>query len=376
MSRRTCFCMCLQSFNLVKHQRLATITWRTNQIRSLASLTNKPTSNSFPKGYTFSVPLQKILRNGSTRTGGQNGIMNVFDRKTKTHQKNVAASMANHNVYDYLKNEYAELLADRVADIDRFIPKALDLGAGKGYIARHLSEEEVGTLYQLDSSEKMLDKCQGCEIETVNVVADEELLPFEDNYFDMVISCLSLHWVNDLPGVLIQVKNCLKEDGVFLGALFGSDTLYQLRGALQLAEIEREGGFAPHISPFAEMRDIGSLLQRAGLNLTTIDYDEITIDYPSIFELMEDLKGMGENNAAWNRKLMLHRETLMAAAAIYKEMYGNDDGTIPATFQVLYMIGWKPSLKQSKPLQRGSQDVSFQDLGNVVKIVDDHDKKK
>jgi len=161
---------------------------------------------------------------------------------------------------------------------------------------------------------------------------------------------------------MIQINHCLKEDAAFIGTIFGTDTLYELRCSLQLAEIEREGGFGQHVSPFTEMRDIGGLLQRAGLNLTTIDFDEIVIDYPSMFELMEDLKGMGENNCTWKRKHVLNRDTMLAASAIYKEMYGNEDGSIPATFQVLYMIGWKKSKKQPKPLKRGTATTSFRDL--------------
>jgi len=161
--------------------------------------------------------------------------------------------------------------------------------------------------------------------------------------------------------------SCLKEDGVFLGAMFGGDTLFELRTALQVAETEVEGGFAPHISPFAQMTDCGNLLTGAGFSLTTVDFDEITVDYPSITQLMKDLKGMGENNASWNRKSILRRKTVEYASKVYQEYYGNEDGSIPATFQVLYMIGWKPSKSQAKPLERGSADVSLKELGSMFK---------
>jgi len=293
--------------------------------------------------------------------------MNIFDRSTKTHQKNLAAEHPDHEVYDYLRKEVAERLADRLCDILRFFPTALDVGAGKGYLSQHITKEEVGKLYQLESSEKMLSRCPPVEVETENIVGDEEFLPFEEKQFDLVVSSLSMHWVNDLPGVLFQINRCLKDDGAFVAAMFGSDrTLYELRCSLQLAEIEREGGFGQHVSPFTDLRDVGSLLQRAGMNLTTLDSDDIIIDYPSMFELMEDLKGMGENNCTWHRKSVLNRETMLAASAIYKEMYGNEDGTIPATFRVLYMIGWKKSKDQSKPLDRGSATANFQDLEHFV----------
>lgn len=285
----------------------------------------------------------------------------------KTHQKNLAAQYPDHINYDYLRNEIAERVADRLCDILRFFPTALDLGAGKGYLSRHVTKDEIGKLYQLDSSEEMLKLCEPVDIITENVVGDEELLPFDENYFDLIISSLSMHWINDLPGVLFQINRCLKEDGAFVGAMFGSDrTLYELRCSLQLAEIEREGGFGQHISPFADLRDVGSLLQRAGLNLTTLDSDDIIIDYPSMFELMEDLKGMGENNCTWQRKPILQRDTMLAASAIYQEMYGNEDNSIPATFRILYMIGWKKSNAQAQPLDRGSATFNFRDLEHIV----------
>jgi len=305
----------------------------------------------------------------------QDSSMNIFDRKTKIHQKNIASQDPNQEVYDYLKSEIAERLADRLADILRHFPKALDLGAGKGFLSRHVTKDEIGKLYQLESSKGMLDLCTTSEVEVENVVADEEYLPFDENTFDLVISNLSLHWVNDLPGVLFQINRCLKEDGAFVGAIFGTDTLYELRCSLQLAEIEREGGFGQHVSPFTEMRDIGSLLQRANLNLTTVDFDEITIDYPSMFELMEDLKGMGENNCTWKRKAILQRDTMLAASAIYKEMYGNEDGSIPASFQVLYMIGWKKGKHQSKPLERGSANATFKNLDSFARELDNSKTK-
>ncbi|KAM8774539.1 arginine-hydroxylase NDUFAF5, mitochondrial isoform 4-T4 [Rhynchonycteris naso] len=176
---------------------------------------------------------------------------------------------------------------------------------------------------------------------------------------------LCLHWVNDLPGALEQIRYVLKPDGVFIGAMFGGDTLYELRCSLQLAETEREGGFAPHVSPFTAVSDLGHLLGRAGFNTLTVDTDEIQVNYPGMFELMEDLQGMGESNCAWNRKPLLHRDTMLAAAAIYREMYRNEDGSVPATYQIYYMIGWKYHDSQARPAERGSATVSFGELGKI-----------
>lgn len=161
---------------------------------------------------------------------------------------------------------------------------------------------------------------------------------------------------------------CLTHDGVFLGSLFSGQTLYELRCSLQLAETERLGGFSPHVSPFVEPVDVGSLLSRSGFNLLTVDNDEIIVKYPSMFKLIDDLKLMGESNAAWNRRLHLHRESLLAAAAIYQEFYGDENGHILATFQITNFIGWKPHESQPKPAARGSATVSFKDIGNVDKM--------
>ncbi|XP_071438210.1 arginine-hydroxylase NDUFAF5, mitochondrial isoform X3 [Pithys albifrons albifrons] len=151
--------------------------------------------------------------------------------------------------------------------------------------------------------------------------------------------------------------------------MFGGDTLYELRCSLQLAELEREGGFSPHVSPFTAVADLGHLLARAGFNTLTVDTDEIQVNYPGLFEVMEDLQGMGESNCSWNRKPLLHRETMLAAAAIYREMYGNSDGSVPATFQIYYMIGWKYHESQAKPAPRGSATVSFGDLAKIEGLI-------
>ncbi|KAG8726576.1 hypothetical protein FRC12_023261 [Ceratobasidium sp. 428] len=176
------------------------------------------------------------------------------------------------------------------------------------------------------------------------------------------MSCLGLHWVNDLPGALIQIRETLVPDGVFLGAMFGGDTLFELRTALQLAQVEREGGISPRVSPMTDTRDISNLLGRAGFTLLTVDTDEVRVSYPSIWELMEDLRDMGETNAIVGRKAFVKRDTLIAADAIYKAMHGDDEGTVPATFQVIYMIGWKPSPTQPKPLERGTGQTNLKDV--------------
>ncbi|KAG8014505.1 Arginine-hydroxylase NDUFAF5, partial [Nibea albiflora] len=274
------------------------------------------------------------------------GSMNVFNREMKKRQKNWAASLQDGHHYDYLRDEVGHRVADRVYDIARTFPLALDIGGGKSHIAEHLSKEVVERVFLTDVSEKTLRQMRPSEMPTHRVLADEEFLPFKENTFDLVVSSLSLHWINDLPGALKQIHQVLKPDGVFIGAMVGGETLYELRCSLQLAETEREGGFSPHISPYTAVTDLGNLLGQAGFSMLTVDIDEVQVHYPGIIEVMTDLQGMGESNCAWNRRSLLHRDTILAAAAIYKEMYGNEDGSIPATFEILYMIGWKPHESQ------------------------------
>ncbi|KAI8899684.1 S-adenosyl-L-methionine-dependent methyltransferase [Globomyces pollinis-pini] len=303
----------------------------------------------------------------------------VFDRNVKKLQQSNAVRNPINTKTDYLKDEIACRLADRFLDIKKSFHTVLDAGCGSGHLIKHLDSDIVtGKLIQMEMSKELLyrDEQKQYDVETERVVGDMEQLPFEENTFDAVVSSLSLHWVNDLPGTLIQFNKALKPDGVFLGAIFGGDTLYELRTSLQLAEVERTNGISPHISPMVQHQEIGSLLTRAGLTLTTVDVDEVVVNYPSMFELMEDLQAMGESNALLRRYLVsidfrkhhVSKDVFMAAAAAYKAIYGNKDGSIPATFQVIYMIGWKPSDDQPKPLPRGSAKHSFKDIDSLDKV--------
>ncbi|NXS68298.1 NDUF5 hydroxylase, partial [Pandion haliaetus] len=221
------------------------------------------------------------------------GALSPFDRRLKRKQKNWAAVQAQPAKCDYLREEVGGRIADRVFDITRTFPLGLDVGSGRGYIAQHLTKETVEKLIQVDIAENALKNAVQSEIPTVSVVADEECLPFKEDTFDLVVSSLRYALVIYLRFIFLvqDIHQVLKPDGVFIGAMFGGDTLYELRCSLQLAELEREGGFSPHVSPFTAVSDLGHLLSRAGFNTLTVDTDEIQVNYPGLFEVMEDLQG-------------------------------------------------------------------------------------
>jgi len=203
----------------------------------------------------------------------------------------------------------------------------------------------------------------------IRVLADEEVMPFADEQFDLIISNLSLHWINDLPGycrVFKDFRRCLKPDGLFLGSMCGEKTLQELRNSISLAETEREGSYSAHISPFTRVSDMGNMLMRAKFALPTVDTEDILIGYTDIVSLMKDLKGMGENNANLNRRGYISRDVLAAAAAIYQSLYGNKRGLgVTATYQIVYMIGWAPHESQPKPLARGSGKVHLSQVEDM-----------
>jgi len=295
--------------------------------------------------------------------------MNVFDEKAKLAQRARAATAPTEirAATDYLREEFGWRLFDRVCDIKRRFPLAVEFGCGRGHTGKHLAADMVDQLHQCDNCALILDQCEApSDVATHRTLLKEnDVFPFADNSVDLVMSNLSLHWINDLPSTFKGIARGLKPDGCFIGSIFCKDTLFELRCSLQMAELERDGGLSPHVSPLVDNLDIGSLLTGAGFTLLTVDVDELVVGYPSMFELLTDLRAMGENNCAWNRPLRLKRETLLSAAAIYSAMYGNEDGSVPATFQVLNFIGWKPDPSQPKPVARGSQQFSLKDLDKL-----------
>ncbi|MCX7353643.1 MAG: methyltransferase domain-containing protein [Alphaproteobacteria bacterium] len=282
--------------------------------------------------------------------------MDVFDRRlVRLRRERAAADWAAH---DFLFREVAERLAERLDDMRRRFPVALELGRRGGALTAAIATRAgIETLFHMGLSESAVHSAGA-----LTVVADEETLPFRDGAFDLIASSLALHWVNDLPGALAQAQRALKPDGLFLAALFGGGTLAELREALMDAEMEEEGGVSPRVSPFADVRDIGALLQRAGFALPVVDVDTITVTFPDALALMKDLRGMGETNAVKARRSgFLRRATLGRAAQIYRDRHGGADGRIPATFRVLFVTAWAPASSQPKALRPGSATARLAD---------------
>jgi NADH dehydrogenase [ubiquinone] 1 alpha subcomplex assembly factor 5 len=252
----------------------------------------------------------------------------------------------------------------------------VEIGSRGGMALRHIQHRnDMKTLIQIQPSLKMLlrdrnqerEKTQSDQQQLVihHLCADEENLPLADKSTDLIVSNLCLHWVNDLPGTLEQIFRGLKDDGLFLASMFGENTLIELRNSFVLAEQERDGGVSPHVSPFAGVGDMGNLLSRAGFTLPAVDQETITIRYKDPYLLMHELQAMGEQNAASLRRTAINPATVHAAAAIYQEMYGEADGSVPATFQIMYLTGWTPHHSQQKPRKRGSASHSFKDLDAI-----------
>ena len=281
--------------------------------------------------------------------------LKLFDRPLLRRRRDRAApGLGRH---DFLLREAGERLADRLPDIRRHFPLALDLGCRGGLLAEILAGRGgIERLIGSDPSFVMARRAArpAAPWRTV-VVAEEEALPFAPESFDLVLSLLNLHWVGDLPGALLQIRQALKPDGLFLGVMFGLGTLGELRDCLLAAESELRGGAGPRVSPFADLRDAAGLLQRAGFALPVADVETLTVTYPDALALMRDLRGMGEANALAARPQgFAGRELFARTAALYAERHADAEGRIPARFQLIFLTGWAPDDSQQKPLRPGS----------------------
>lgn len=273
----------------------------------------------------------------------------VFDRRRlRQHRDRAAGDFPAH---DFLLREVAERIAERLDDISRSFGNVLDLGCHMGEIGRASARlRQADTMIRCDLSYEMARRAGPCA-----VVADEEFLPFGADAFDLIVSNLSLHWINDLPGALLQLRRALRPDGLLLAAMLGEGTLGELRDCLMQAEIEASGGVSPRVSPFAELRDVGGLLQRAGFSLPVVDRDRIVVTYDNAMKLFDDLRGMGESNVLTGQQRHFTGRGLLARAAeLYHQRYAGADGRIPATFGVVFLHGWAPHASQQRPLAPGS----------------------
>ncbi len=252
---------------------------------------------------------------------------------------------------DFLHREVAGLMAERLAEVTRAFPQVALLGTGAGVVAASLRPDVApggAGLTQLDPSPAMA-AAAGAE-----VLADETL-PLAEAAFDLVVSTLLLHFANDPVGQLIQMRRALRPDGLMLAALFGGQTLHELRASLAEAEVEREGGLSPRVAPMAEIRDLGGLLQRAGFAMPVADSERLVVTYATPLHLMRELRAMGETNILTaRRRRAMRRATLMRACEIYSQHFGTPDGRVRATFEIVFLTGWAPGPDQPKPRPPGS----------------------
>jgi SAM-dependent methyltransferase len=253
---------------------------------------------------------------------------------------------------DFLMLRAADDLADRLGGVRRDFPRSLDLGSPSPHFA--LTVAASGRPAPL--------RAASLPGPGVDVVAEEEALPFAPASFDLVVSGLALQWVNDLPGALAQVRRMLAPDGLFLACFPGGASLVELRVALAEAEAEIRGGASPRVSPFVDLRDLGGLLQRAGFALPVTDVDSFTLRYDSLFGLIAELRAMGAANALIERsRRPLRRAMLMRAAEIYAQRFADPDGRVRATFELVWLSGWAPHESQQKPLAPGSAQMRLAD---------------
>jgi SAM-dependent methyltransferase len=279
----------------------------------------------------------------------------VFDRKLLRVRRQRAAALGPAT---FLLERVADDLVDRLATVLRRFELAADLGTPGETVREALRRlPSVGAIVAVEA---MADRLSGRS--GLRIAADEEALPFRDGALDLVVSALALQFVNDLPGVLVQIRRALKPDGLFLAALAGGETLTELRQSFAAAESEHEGGASPRVAPFADLRDLGGLLQRAGFALPVTDVERLTVRYASPFALMHDLRRMGATNALVERRRSpLRRATLMRMAEIYSQRFADADGRARATFDIVWLSGWAPHESQQQPLRPGSAQARLAD---------------
>lgn len=257
-------------------------------------------------------------------------VPQIFDARLRRRRRDRAAP--GFAQFSFLADAVGEELGDRIAATPRPFARAVWCGA------RPASDVKDIAWLRGDSAERF--------VPPGGLAFEEERLPFGERVLDLYVSALTLHAVNDLPGALTQIRRSLKPDSLFLAALFGGQTLHELRACLGKAEIEIEGGLSPRVSPLVDVRDAGALLQRAGFGQPVADLDAITVRYEHPLKLLADLRGMGETNVlTQRRRSFLKRRVLGRAFEIYGETFRGADGRVPATFEIVYLTGWSPAKK-------------------------------
>ena len=286
--------------------------------------------------------------------------MRVFDRRAvRAHRDRAAASVAR---VEPVLRDVAERLLDRLDDTTHRFTQALDVG-GRGVVAPLLRARNIAVV-STDVSPRMAALNGGPAL-----ACDEEFLAVGTECFDLVVANLSLHWINDLPGALIQLRRVLRPDGLLLASLPALGTLAGLRSALTEAEAALTGGAAPRVSPFPELRDCAALLQRAGFALPVADLDEVRLLYADPFDLLRDLRAAGETNAVTLRDRRIPPRALLPAALA---TMSPPDGRMPATLRLAMLTGWAPSATQPKPLPRGSGQISLAKMFAVDDEASEH----
>jgi len=270
----------------------------------------------------------------------------------------------------FLIDQVAGELAQRLRLVLRRFDLAADLGTPTAAVRMAIRRDgAVGAMIAADPVIAAAPSVAGDDAASLRVAADEEALPFGDATLDLVVSALALQAVNDLPGALAQIRRALKPDGLFLAALFGGETLSELRHSLAVAESELDGGTSPRVAPFADVREMGALLQRAGFALPVTDVDRITVRYSSPFRLLRDLRCMGAANAlVERRRVPLRRATLMRAMDVYAERFADPDGKVRASFDIVWLSGWSPHESQQQPLRPGSAKQRLADALGATEV--------
>jgi SAM-dependent methyltransferase len=285
----------------------------------------------------------------------------IFDRQLLRARQARARKLGPET---FLLDRTASELGERLSAVLRQFDVAVDLGTPTDAMRQVLAASgKVGTIVAATVHPTLGDGS------FLRVVADEEALPFANASIDLVVSALALQFVNDLPGTLIQIRRVLKPDGLLLAALVGGESLSEMRESIAAAEIEIEGGVSPRVAPFADVRELGALLQRAGFALPVVDSERLVVRYDSIFALIRDLRHMGATNILNERRRKpLNRATVQRMAEFYRERFADEDGRLRASFEIVWLSGWAPHDDQQKPLKPGSATRRLSDALNTTEI--------